>query len=1569
MEEDDEDDEEGNVPMSKARGRRAVYDDSEDEDEDELDRETAQDRDGFIVDDDEVEEEEEDIIHHVRQRHHRRRRPQEEDLDEEEIALLEENLGLESRRPEQNNLKRLKKGRREWEDETTRRRHADLNTLFEDRPMEEDADVGDAGDGLRRDGGVRHNDMDDFIEDESDEEHGARRHRRPDMSDFARGGAHDAAMADAGDEDAQERRERHRHRTGGIEDAVDDMADVFGAGYEWALEDDDGEGEEGDREQDGYAGEYADEYDGGRRGRRRPKLKDVFEPSELEERMMTEIDDEIRMRDIPERLQVSLLRGEEVDRGLPTDAELAAETTFIAGRMRDSMPRELSAHVASDMIKTALHFICREHLEVPYIDRYKRDHFEHRMEGRGAATAVAGLTRDHLWRILDLDGVWRSVRRRRDQLQSMLRRLDTPDLYAEDCAQRPVESLEEILDVVGYVRAWHGRELAEKRQHGGGAASGSEAKAAESVPRRRAASGNAWERAKGTSIMQLVAAFGITARQFADNYEDGAKRHHADDPSDDPLVVAERYTCPAFPRADLALAAAKEVMGRQIAVDPAVRRSLRRMFEHDAVVTVRPTDKGRTAVDETHRWYAFKYLRDKPLRHFDNAQFLEILEAEKAGLMQVTITLADSARHLRHCCDLFLSDNYSETAKHWNDQRREILRQAFDVQLLPCMAKWAREWLRGRAEDWVLREVRNKCSDKLGCAPRMVRDSKGKDRLARVLAVSWGHGDIKRDPIHMAFLNERGRLVASPRFDDLREPANQDHFMQLCTEHRPDLVLVAGFNVGTRRLKDQVFQLIDDFYKSGRMDEAVVAFAEDDTARFSMESPRARQEFPDLTPIARYCVAVARRGQRPIEEYCALEDTDLLALKWHPLQDLISKEKLHQALTRCLCEAVSQTGVDLNRAAEGGAHACMLPFVCGLGPRKAKALLRKVEGLASAAMSVRSDLLVQYVLTKVIFINSAAYLRISPSRDILDTTRIHPSHYDLARKMAADALDVDDPHDDHGDPSEHVREMIRSKETHRLDDLILEDYAKELERVTGEPMYRILVDISQEMKHPYGELRRGWHEPPLGEVFERLTGETDRSLHMGLVVMARVTKTQRDYANLQLESGLDGLVMRNNAAEPEPMTTQEALRPGDNVNAVVLKVEKERFLAELSLRPSDVERARRAMKFEAVDPAFDRQACERDEEEAAKRARASANATSSSRSNRHRRILQHPLFKNVSAAAAEAYLARRHVGDCVIRPSYSRGSDHFVVVWKVHDNIYRHIEVIEQQSDASGRQKRSFKADGHVYSDLDELVVLHVEAMTAKVAELREHQRFRTDADLKALHTWILARFQDNPKQVFYGFCPNANRPGRFYLSFCYNEHHPPTDLEIDIIPGGFRLNSTDYVSVTDLINGFKTQVMNAMKRNKEKQRANAKAQQQHQQHQQHHHHQPSHQGPHRSQPMPPPMMGMPPPPPPGAFMPPPPPPAAAMAAAAYYGHVPQPGGYPPPPPPPQMGYAPTAMHMQGPPPPPHMGGRGYPPPPPPPQAQGPYGMPPPPPHGQMPPPPPSQGHGYPGAPLGMRHR
>lgn len=91
--------------------------------------------------------------------------------------------------------------------------------------------------------------------------------------------------------------------TGLDEGAEEDYRAAFGDGteYDWALE----EQERADMEEEGEGREI--------------QLKDVFEPSQLKERMLTEKDQAIREKDIPERLQLAR-------EPFPDDEELSPDT-------------------------------------------------------------------------------------------------------------------------------------------------------------------------------------------------------------------------------------------------------------------------------------------------------------------------------------------------------------------------------------------------------------------------------------------------------------------------------------------------------------------------------------------------------------------------------------------------------------------------------------------------------------------------------------------------------------------------------------------------------------------------------------------------------------------------------------------------------------------------------------------------------------------------------------------------------------------------------------------------------------------------------------------------------------------------------------------------------------------------------------------------------------------------------------------------------------------------------------------------------------------------------------------
>lgn len=59
----------------------------------------------------------------------------------------------------------------------------------------------------------------------------------------------------------------------------------------------------------------------------------------------------------------------------------------------------------------------------------------------------------------------------------------------------------------------------------------------------------------------------------------------------------------------------------------------------------------------------------------------------------------------------------------------------------------------------------------------------------------------------------------------------------------------------------------------------------------------------------------------------------------------IPKEKLLSALERSLVDVANKIGVDINRAVTDSYYQHLLPFICGLGPRKAQVLARKIASI------------------------------------------------------------------------------------------------------------------------------------------------------------------------------------------------------------------------------------------------------------------------------------------------------------------------------------------------------------------------------------------------------------------------------------------------------------------------------------------------------------------------------------------------------------------------------------------------------------------------------------------------
>lgn len=315
-----------------------------------------------------------------------------------------------------------------------------------------------------------------------------------------------------------------------------------------------------------------------------------------------------------------------------------------------------------------------------------------------------------------------------------------------------------------------------------------------------------------------------------------------------------------------------------------------------------------------------------------------------------------------------------------------------------------------------------------------------------------------------------------------------------------------------------------------------------------------------------------------------------------------------------------------------------------------------------------------------IFYNSSAFLRIPQNRDMhemkhqgddetvpdpLDDTRIHLEDYELARKMATDALewDEEDVQDEHA--SHIVVQLLADKDRERkLMELNLDDFAVSLYEANHEDKRHTLGMIREELLAPYADHRRPYELPDEWEVITMLSGETPKSLSVGVIVSASVMRLNKQVVNVKLASGIEGKIAAEYVSD-KPGSPADFVKKGQTIIGIIIGHDRENgFHVDLSSRArelkegdSDVRRVRKDDHWNLV--ASDK------EQELMERRKRRANETS-------RRVIKHPNFQNLNSSQAEAYLKTQQRGDVVIRPS-SKGADHLAVTWKVDEDLYQHI--------------------------------------------------------------------------------------------------------------------------------------------------------------------------------------------------------------------------------------------------------------------------------------------------------
>ncbi len=245
-----------------------------------------------------------------------------------------------------------------------------------------------------------------------------------------------------------------------------------------------------------------------------------------------------------------------------------------------------------------------------------------------------------------------------------------------------------------------------------------------------------YDKLKSSSASAFTERFGLSVDLIAENVQGGSnvRLHFTEDEDKDPMEVAREYS-----EQDLAIyddtdvmAAAKTILSIELGRHPLIRRAVREHFRKYSVMTVEPTERGVSKIDDQHPYFNFKYLRPKPvddivlppppqyseadLAMFAQArqrtpalplpsqvQYLMALQAQAETLVKLNIGLPAEAHEalIALLTDAWVSDGVSDVSQTWNALRKDIVADAVREHLLPMGNTWIREWLREECKEWV----------------------------------------------------------------------------------------------------------------------------------------------------------------------------------------------------------------------------------------------------------------------------------------------------------------------------------------------------------------------------------------------------------------------------------------------------------------------------------------------------------------------------------------------------------------------------------------------------------------------------------------------------------------------------------------------------------------------------------------------------------------------------------------------------------------------------------------------------------------------------------------------------
>lgn len=375
-------------------------------------------------------------------------------------------------------------------------------------------------------------------------------------------------------------------------------------------------------------------------------------------------------------------------------------------------------------------------------------------------------------------------------------------------------------------------------------------------------------------------------------------------------------------------------------------------------------------------------------------------------------------------------------------------------------------------------------------------------------------------------LLEHGTIYPLPPRNEPGQAAKT--ILQAVQKHKVTVVAV-GNGTAARELLAFVRTTLKNAAQELRGSIAAVLVNEAGASVYSA-SDMAREEFPDLDITVRGAVSIARRWQDPLAELVKIDPKSIGVGQY---QHDVAQGRLRTALDETVESCVNKVGVNLNTASWA-----LLRYVAGIGPAQSREIV--IQRDTRGPFRMREELTQVPRMGPKAFQQCAGFLRIPSAPNPLDASAVHPEHYPLVERMAADL----------GVP---LSELVGQGD--RIDAIDPKAY------VTGEVGLPTLNDILAELRKPGRDPR----EPVDAVEFDENVTEIGH-LSPGMRLDGVVTNITHFGAFVDLGVHQDGLAHVSQLADRFVKHPTDVVRVGQAVKVTVLEVDTARGRIALSLK-------------------------------------------------------------------------------------------------------------------------------------------------------------------------------------------------------------------------------------------------------------------------------------------------------------------------------------------------------------------------------------------------------------------